>query len=72
MAKTNESTYPYASFAKRLNSMLKVDFRRMFTSPLFHILCGCALVMPVLILVMTTMMGGTSVVDPTTGVETTM
>ena len=72
MRRNKQSRFVSESFSKRLNSMLKVDFRRMFTSPLFHILCGCALVMPILILVMTTMMGGTSVVDPTTGVETTM
>ena len=33
---------------------------------------GVCLVMPILILVMTTMMSGTTVVDPTTGAETTM
>lgn len=59
-------------FGKRLKSMLKVDFRRMFTMPLYYILLGICLVMPVLILVMTTMAGGTAVTDPTTGMETTM
>ncbi|MGM9637346.1 MAG: ABC transporter permease [Eubacteriales bacterium] len=52
--------------------MLKVDFRRMFTTPLFYIMVGVCLVIPVLILVMTTMMAGTTSVDPTTGVETTI
>lgn len=46
------------SFGKRLKSMLKVDFRRMFTMPLFYIMAGTCLVIPVLILVMTTMVGG--------------
>lgn len=58
------------TFGKRLCSMLKVDFRRMFTMPLLYIMVGSCLVMPVLILVMTTMMDGTVSVDPQTGVET--
>ena len=58
------------SFKKRVKSMLGVDFRRMFTSPLFYIMLGVSLVMPILILVMTTMMDGMVSVDPQTGVET--
>lgn len=57
---------------KKLSSMLGVDFRRMMTSPLYYIMVGVSLVMPVLILVMTTMMDGTVTVDPQTGVETVM
>lgn len=57
---------------KRLDSMLAVDFRRMFTSRYFYILLGVALVIPVLVLVMTTMMDGSVSVDPNTGVETTV
>ena len=60
------------SFKKRVKSMLGVDFRRMFTSPLFYIMIGASLVMPILILVMTTMMDGTVSVNPQTGVETVM
>lgn len=60
------------SFGKRLKSMLKVDFRRMFTMRLFYIMTGICLVMPILILVMTTMMDGSVTVDPQTGVETVM
>lgn len=60
------------SFIKRVKSMLKVDFRRMFTMPLIYIMIGACLVMPILILVMTTMMDGTVSVNPTTGVETVM
>ena len=55
----------------RLNSMLRVDFRRMFTSSMLHIFCGAALVMPILILVMTSMVAGSTVTDPQTGAETT-
>ena len=58
------------TFGKRLKTMLKVDFRRMFTMPLLYIAVGACLVMPVLILVMTTMMDGTVSVNPQTGVET--
>lgn len=38
--------------------MLKVDFKRMFTMPLVYIMAGVSFAMPILILVMTTMMGG--------------
>ncbi|MGN1445527.1 MAG: ABC transporter permease [Eubacteriales bacterium] len=70
MEKTNEVKFARNSFGKRLKSMLKVDFRRMFTMPLLYIMLGICLVMPVLILVMTTLMDGTVTVDPETGVET--
>ena len=60
------------NFKKRFTSMLKVDFRRMFVSPLFYIMVAASLVMPILILVMTTMMDGTVSVDPQTGKETVM
>lgn len=60
------------SFGKRLGSMMKVDFRRMLKSKLFYILIACALVIPILITVMMTMMDGSVSVDPQTGVETVM
>ena len=60
------------SFGKRLNSMLSVDFRRMFTMPLLYIMVGACLIIPILILVMTTMMDGSVSVNPQTGVETVM
>ena len=46
------------NFLKKLKSMLKVDFKRTFTMPLIYIMAGVSLVMPILMLVMTTMMGG--------------
>lgn len=58
------------SFGKRLKSMLKVDFRRLFTTKLFYIMFGVSIVIPILVLVMTTMMDGTVSVNPQTGVET--
>ena len=58
------------SFLQRLGSMLKVDFRRMFKSKLFYILIASALVMPILMTVMMTMMDGSVSVNPQTGAET--
>ena len=72
MARTKTTDFPSKSFSKRLNTMMKADGRRMFTSSMFYIMAGIALVMPILILCMTTMVSGTTVADPTTGVETTM
>ncbi|MDE5820334.1 MAG: ABC transporter permease [Lachnospiraceae bacterium] len=56
----------------RIKSMLAVDFRRMFTTRFLYIMVGICLVMPILILVMTTMMDGSVTVDPQTGAETVM
>lgn len=65
-------TFEKSSFGKRVKSMLKVDFRRMFKSKLFYILIACALIMPILMTVMMAMMDGSVSVDPQTGVETVM
>ncbi|MBQ8372540.1 MAG: ABC transporter permease [Clostridia bacterium] len=51
-----EITFKENSFGMRLKSMLRVDFRRMFTTPLIYIIVGICLAMPILILVMTGMM----------------
>ena len=58
------------SFGRKLKSMLKVDFRRMFKSRLFYILLATALIIPILMTVMMTMMDGSVSVNPQTGVET--
>lgn len=42
----------------RFHTMLSVDFRRMFTMPMFYIMLGIAFVVPILILVMTTGISG--------------
>ena len=63
-------TFEKNTFGKRLKSMLAVDFRRMFTSTLFYLMVGISFVMPILILVMTTMMDGMVSTNPTTGAET--
>lgn len=68
----NAVKFEKSSFGRRLTSMLKVDFRRMWRSKLFYILLACALVIPILITVMMTMMDGSVSVDPQTGVETVM
>jgi len=60
------------NFGKRLGSMLKVDFRRMLRSKLFYIPVACALVIPILITVMMTMMDGSVSVNSQTGVETVL
>lgn len=72
MTKINEIKFEIQTFTKRLKSMLKVDFRRMFTIRLFYIMLGISFIIPILILVMTTMMDGTTTVNPQTGVETTI
>ena len=65
-------TFEKNTLAKRLKSMLAMDFKRLFTTPLFYIMVGASLVMPILILVMTSMMDGMVTVDPQTGAETIM
>lgn len=54
----------------RFISMFKVDIRRALVSRLTYIMLAVALLCPVLILVMTTMMDGTVTTNPETGVET--
>ena len=68
----NKVTFEKFGFSKRMKSMLKVDFKRMFKSRVFYILIACALVMPILMTVMMAMMDGSVSVDPQTGVETVM
>lgn len=53
-----QATFEKIDFWKRLKSMLKVDFRRMFTMPLVYIMAGVCFALPILILVMTTSMSG--------------
>ena len=69
-----ENTVKFEAFGfpKRLKSMLRVDFKRMFKSKLFYIILATALVMPILMTVMMDMMDGSVSVDPQTGAETVM
>ena len=49
-----------SDFSKRLSNMCRVDFRRLFTTPLIYIMMLISLLMPILILVMTTKFSGTA------------
>ena len=54
----------------KLSSMLKVDFRRMFTMRYFYIILGVSFIIPILVVLMTNMMDGTVTVNRQTGEET--
>lgn len=58
-----ENKFEKYGFKKRLSSMIKVDFRRMFTMPRTLIIIGICFVVPILIFVMTSMMEGTPMTD---------
>lgn len=58
------------TLGKHVKTMLAVDRRRMFRSKLFYIMLSICLIMPIAILVMTTMMDGSVSINPQTGVET--
>lgn len=66
----NTIKFEKVSFKRQLCSMLQVDFKRMFKSKHFYILIVCALLLPVLMTVMMTMMDGSVSVNPQTGIET--
>ena len=68
----NKVSFEKFGFGKRMKSMLRVDFKRMFKSRTFYIIIACALLMPVLMTVMMAMMDGSVSVDPQTGVESVM
>ena len=53
-----ETKFEKTTFLQRLKTMLKVDFKRMFTMPLVYIMAGVSFALPILILVMTSFMGG--------------
>lgn len=60
------------SLCRRVRSMLRVDFRRMLRSRLFYIILAVALLVPVVMTVMLTMMDGQESVNPQTGEVTVM
>jgi len=68
----NPVKFEKKSFGKRVKSMLKVDARRMFRSKLFYILIACALLLPIVMTVMMSMMDGSVSVNPQTGEESVM
>lgn len=53
-----QSAFEKFDFWKRLKTMLKVDFKRMFTMPLVYIMAGVCFALPILFLVMTSTMNG--------------
>lgn len=54
MAGTHQLTFESPSSAKRLKSMLGVDFYRLFHTPMLYIFLGIAAIIPAMILGMTT------------------
>lgn len=56
-------TFEKFDLRKRLASMIKLDFRRLFTSKFFYIIIGSCFIAPILILVMTKMMEGNPMTD---------
>jgi hypothetical protein len=68
----NAVKFEQNGFGKRIKSMLRVDLRRMFRSKLFYILIACALLVPIVMTVMLTMMDGQESVNQQTGEITIM
>lgn len=68
----DELKFEAAGLGERIRSMLRVDFRRMFKSRLFYILVACALVLPIVMTVMMSMMDGSVSIDAVTGEQTVM
>ncbi len=62
-----EKKFPKNTFGKRMSSMLRTDSRRMFMTPLFYIMLGIAIAVPILIIVMTSLMEGSPMTDSQTG-----
>lgn len=62
----------FSSRGDRAKTMLETDLKRMRKSTVFYILLACALLVPIVMSVMLTMMDGSVSVDPQTGVETVM
>lgn len=58
------------TLGQRVKSMLKVDFRRMLKSKTFYILIASALLIPIIMTVMMSMMDGSVSVNQQTGEET--
>lgn len=67
-----EMQFAPQGLGKRLMSMVRVDLRRLLSTPLYYIMVGVSFVIPILILVMTTLMDGTTTIDQTTGQPTTI
>ena len=57
MAASKKNPFPSSSFGSRLGSMLRLDCKRMLVTPLFWVCLGTAFAIPILVLVMTSMVG---------------
>lgn len=64
-----DNNFEKTAFLKRLKTMLKVDFRRTFSTSLYYLMVGISFIMPILILVMTTAFSEPTV-DKITGTPT--
>ncbi len=58
-----EKKFEKSTFGKRMSSMLSVDFKRAFISPFTYIMLGVAIVIPILVIVMVSMMEGSPMTD---------
>ena len=69
-----DNTLKFEAFGikKRIKSMLSVDFKRLMRSRLFYILIAAALLMPILMTVMMSMMDGSESVNQQTGEVTVL
>ena len=67
-----ERNFEKTTFSKRLATMLKVDFKRMFTMPLAYIMAAVCFALPILILVMTASVEDTKAAEETTGMFTSV
>ena len=63
MENTKKISLVSGNFTERLRGMFRTDFKRLSVTPMFHIMLGIAFAMPILILVMTTAMGGSTPSD---------
>ncbi len=68
----NSVKFEQNGFGRRMKSMLRVDLRRMFRSRVFYIIIACALLVPIVMTVMLTMMDGQESVNQQTGEITIM
>ena len=66
----NAQNFKEKSLGERTKTMLKVDFRRMLKSKTFYIIIAAALVLPIIMTVMMSIMDGSVSVNPQTGEET--
>jgi len=52
VTQVTDADFPVPTFKKRIKSMMRLDFYRLFRSPIFYIMLGVAAIIPALILTM--------------------